>query len=69
MTIADNSSHLNRDEGQDISLPGKLEAVLYLKGKPLSISEMSELLDEKENLIEQAVFTLMAGYSQRYTAL
>ena len=57
------------DEGQDISLPARLEAVLYLKGKPLSLSEMSEIVKEPENLTSQAIFALMAGYSQRDTAL
>ena len=32
-----------------VQLPAKLEAVLYLKGKPLTILEISELLDEKES--------------------
>ncbi|KGG12494.1 MULTISPECIES: SMC-Scp complex subunit ScpB [Prochlorococcus] len=54
---------------QDISLPAKLEAVLYLKGKPLSISEMAEIVEQSEKLIEEALFALMAGYSQRDTAL
>lgn len=57
------------DDGFDISLPARLEAVLYLKGRPLSISEMSELVKEPEKLVEQSIFALMAGYSQRDTAL
>tara|TARA_B100001250_G_C19708826_1_gene748185 strand:+ start:263 stop:769 length:507 start_codon:yes stop_codon:yes gene_type:complete len=57
------------DDGFDISLPARLEAVLYLKGKPLSIPEMSELVKEPEKLVEQSIFALMAGYSQRDTAL
>ncbi len=50
-------------------MPAKLEAVLYLKGKPLSISDMSEIVNENENSIKEAIFALMAAYSQRDTAL
>ena len=53
----------------DISLPARLEAILYLKGKPISLREMSELVQEKESCIEQALLALMAGYAQRDTAL
>ena len=40
-----------------------------MKGKPLSITEISELLNVRENLVKEAIFALMAGYSQRDTAL
>ena len=53
----------------DISLSSRLEAILYLKGKPLSISDMSELVQESESSVEQALMALMAGYAQRDTAL
>ncbi len=56
-------------EKLDISIPARIEAVLYLKGKPLSILEISEILDETNSQIEEALFALMAGYSQRDTAL
>ena len=53
----------------DISLPARLEAILYLKGKPLSLNELSELVQEPRSSIEQALVALMAGYAQRDTAL
>ncbi len=53
----------------DISLPARLEAVLYLKGKPLSIGEMADLLNEDQSNVEQAIFALTVSYSQRDTAL
>ena len=53
----------------DISLPARLEAILYLKGKPLSLPEMAEIVQEPTSSIEQALFALMAGYAQRDTAL
>ena len=63
-------SHIrNRDEGSDISLPARLEAILYLKGRPVSLKEMMELSNESKPDIEQALIALMAGYAQRDTAL
>jgi len=67
MTTDQKSSYV--DEGSDISLPARLEAILYLKGKPVSLKEMSELTVEKESTVEQALMELMAGYAQRETAL
>ncbi len=67
--IKEYSTNSNEVETMLLSLPARIEAVLYLKGKPLSIAEISELLHETDHLIEQALFALMAGYSQRDTAL
>ena len=53
----------------DISLPARLEAILYLKGKPLSLNEMAELVQETKASVEEALLALMAGYAQRDTAL
>ena len=53
----------------DISLPARLEAILYLKGKPLSLNEMAELVQETKSSVEEALLALMAGYAQRDTAL
>ncbi len=53
----------------DISLPARIEAILYLKGRPLRISELSELTKEDASTIEEALITLMASYAQRDTAL
>ena len=53
----------------DISLPAQIEAVLYLKGKPLTISEISEALNQSTESIHEALIALMAGYSQRDTSL
>ncbi len=52
-----------------ISLPARLEAILYLKGRPVSIKEMAELSEETEITVQQALLALMAGYAQRDTAL
>ena len=53
----------------DISLPAQIEAVLYLKGKPLTVSEISETLDQSTESIQEALIALMAGYAQRDTSL
>ena len=53
----------------DVSLPAKLEAILYLKGKPISLNDMAELAKEPREAVEQGLLALMAGYSQRDTAL
>ncbi len=53
----------------EISLPSQIEAVLYLKGKPLTISEISETLNQSTESIQEGLIALMAGYSQRDTSL
>ena len=52
-----------------ISLPARIEAILYLKGRPVSINEIAELTQEEPQNIEEALIALMAGYAQRETAL
>ena len=69
MVVATFSSINNQNLSLDISLPSRLEAILYLKGKPISIKEMAELTQENESSVEQALMVLMAGYAQRDTAL
>jgi len=56
-------------EENSISLPARLEAILYLKGKPIKAKELAELSNENESAVEQALLQLMASYSQRDTAL
>ena len=53
----------------DISLVAQIEAVLYLKGKPLTTLEISKILNKPLSLVEEALLALQAGYSQRDTAL
>ncbi len=40
-----------------------------MKGKPLSSDEISDILKESKSHIEESIFALIAGYSQRDTAL
>ena len=53
----------------NLSLPARLEAILYLKGKALSVSELAELANAIEKEAEQGLLALVAGYAQRDTAL
>lgn len=51
------------------SLAARLEAILYLKGRPIGLSELAELArDEKAN-VTAAMAMLTASYAQRDTAL
>ena len=65
------AQELERSNMQEfnLSLPARLEAILYLKGKALSISELAELASASEKEAEQGLLALVAGYAQRDTAL
>ena len=67
--MATDSSVITTPEDSRISLPARLEAILYLKGRPITLRELSELAQETESSTEQALLALMAGYAQRDTAL
>mgnify|MGYP001490026758 CR=1 FL=1 len=67
MAQADNE--LSNPALKRISLPARLEAILYLKGKPLSLSELSEFSQATTSEVEQGLLALMATYAQRDTAL
>ena len=56
-------------ENIPISLPARIEAILYLKGRPTSSKEMAELLKKDIVEVEKALWELKAGYAQRDTAL
>ena len=57
------------NESRPISLPARIEAILYLKGRPTSSKEMAELLDKDISEVEKALWELKAGYAQRDTSL
>ena len=52
-----------------LSLPARLEAILYLKGRPLSLAELAEIAGIDRSEAELALITLMADYAHRDTAL
>jgi segregation and condensation protein B len=53
----------------NLSLPARLEAILYLKGRPLSLAELAEIAAVNREQAELALITLMADYAHRDTAL
>ena len=52
-----------------LSLPARLEAILYLKGRPLTLSELAGIAGIDRDTAELALITLMADYAHRDTAL
>jgi len=52
-----------------LSLPARLEAILYLKGRALSLAELAALAGLDPDATELALITLMADYAHRDTAL
>lgn len=54
---------------ESLSLPAHLEAILYLKGRPLSLAELAEIAGVGREQVELALITLMADYAHRDTAL
>jgi len=54
---------------QTLSLPARLEAILYLKGRPLSLGDLAEIAGLSRDAVEMGLITLMADYAHRDTAL
>jgi segregation and condensation protein B len=52
-----------------LSLAARLEAILYLKGRPLGLGELAEIAAIDREEAELALITLMADYAHRDTAL
>lgn len=52
-----------------LSLASKIEAVLYLKGQPMSIAEIAETAQCDRKLVKDAILELMSNYAHRDTAL
>jgi segregation and condensation protein B len=52
-----------------ISLAARLEAILYLKGRPLSLPDLASIAAVERDEAELALITLMADYAHRDTAL
>ena len=51
------------------SLAAQIEAILYLKGRPIGLNELSDLARAEPQGVQQALLTLSASYAQRDTAL
>jgi segregation and condensation protein B len=53
----------------DLSLPARIEAILYLKGRSLTLGELAEISGVNRDAVEMGLITLMADYAHRDTAL
>ena len=51
------------------SLAAQIEAILYLKGRPIGLNELSDLARAEPQGVQQALLALSASYAQRDTAL
>ena len=51
------------------SLTSRVEAILYLKGRPTSLSELAELTSDEPDQVRAAIAMLTTSYAQRDTAL
>ena len=51
------------------SLASRIEAILYLKGRPIGLKELSELARDEPDQVRAALATLTTSYDQRDTAL
>ena len=51
------------------SLATRLEAILYLKGRPISVGELSELSHASRQEVEQALLIVTTRYAQQDSAL
>jgi len=45
-----------------LKLPTKIEAILYLKGQPLSLAEIATLTKCDRPVVEDAIIQLMTDY-------
>jgi len=54
---------------RSLSLPARLEAILYLKGRPVPLAELATIAGLEREETELALITLMADYAHRDTAL
>ena len=51
------------------SLATRLEAILYLKGRPIGIGELAELSHASHQEVEQALLIVTTRYAQQDSAL
>ncbi len=54
---------------QGLSLPARMEAILYLKGRPLTLTELAEIAAISREEAELGLITLITDYAHRDTAL
>ena len=55
--------------GKSVKLATKIEAILYIKGQPLSLEEIRTLLGCERQIVEEGLIELMNDYAHRDSAL
>mgnify|MGYP001171861538 FL=1 len=64
-----NQDNLNQKKVDNIKLVTKIEAILYLKGRPVEIKNLSEITNTDLHLVESALEELKSKYSDPKSAL
>ena len=64
-----NQVNLNQKKVDNINLITKIEAILYLKGRPVAIKNLSEITNTDLHLVESALEELKTKYSDPKSAL
>ena len=64
-----NQDNLNHKKIDGIDLITKIEAILYLKGRPVEIKNLSEITNTDLHLVESALEELKIKYSDPKSAL
>ena len=54
---------------ENLSLPARIEAILYLKGRPLTLAELASIAMVSREEAELGLITLITDYAHRDTAL
>lgn len=60
---------MSAEPHQEIRLATRLEAILYLKGQPVPLTEMVTLTNSDRLTVEDAMIELMSDYAHRDSAL
>ena len=64
-----NQENLDQRKEEDIRLITKIEAILYLKGRPVTKKNLSEITNTNLNFVEIAIKELKSKYSDPKSAL
>ena len=64
-----NQDNLDQKKQDEIGLTTKIEAVLYIKGRPVAKKNLSEITNADINLVENAIEELKKKYSDSKSAL
>ncbi len=60
---------MGEESTRELKLATRIEAILYLKGQPLTLGEIGELTGSDRESVEDAMIELMSDYAHRDSAL